>query len=144
MTAKEYLQQVRKLNLQIRNKKLELENLTYQMTGSRALSFTDKPPTVSKSTKSPQEKFIHRYLKYEQDIKSDIAKLLDLKKEVMQMIDRIGDSSCVDLLYRRYIHCQSWKQISAEMNYNHQYIFQLHSKALRLFDEVLTKSYFLM
>ncbi len=144
MTAKEYLMQIRKLNSQIKNKKLELENLTYQMTGSRALSFTDNPPTVSKSTKSPQEKFIYKYLKYEQEIKSDIAKLLDLKKEAMLLIDKIDDSSCVDLLYKRYIHCLHWKEIAYQMNYNSKYIFQLHSKALSLFDEVLTKSYLLM
>lgn len=136
MTAKEYLQQIRKLNLQIKNKKLELENLTYQMTGSRSLSFSDKPPTVSKSIKSPQEKFIYKYLKYEQEIKSDIAKLLDLKKEAMLIIDKIDDSNYVDLLYKRYIHCLHWKEIAYQMNFSMTHIFYLHRLALDKFDEL--------
>lgn len=136
MTAKEYLMQIRKLNSQIKNKKLELENLTYQMTGSRALSFTDKPPTVSKSIKSPQEKFIYKYLKYEQEIKSDIAKLLDLKKEAMLIIDKIDDSNYVDLLYKRYIHCLHWKEIAYQMNFSMTHIFYLHRLALDKFDEL--------
>lgn len=136
MTAKEYLQQIRKLNLQIKNKKLELENLTYQMTGSRSLSFSDKPPTVSKSIKSPQEKFIYKYLNYEREIKSDIAKLLDLKKEAMLIIDKIDDSNYVDLLYKRYIHCLHWKEIAYQMNFSMTHIFYLHRLALDKFDEL--------
>lgn len=136
MTAKEYLQQIRKLNSQIKNKKLELENLTYQMTGSRSLSFSDKPPTVSKSIKSPQEKFIYKYLNYEREIKSDIAKLLDLKKEAMLIIDKIDDSNYVDLLYKRYIHCLHWKEIAYQMNFSMTHIFYLHRLALDKFDEL--------
>lgn len=137
MTAKEYLMQIRKLDIQIRNKKKELEVIQNQMTGVKSISFDKKEPATSKSTLSPQEKYYPLYEKYEKSIKNDVDKLVHLKHEAMTLIDRIEDADCMDVLYRRYIHYQKWELIAVEMNFSYKWIHCIHQKALDLFDEIL-------
>ncbi len=138
MTAKEYLMQIRKLDIQIRNKKKELEVIQYQMTGVSSISYEKKEPTTSKSTLSPQEKYYPKYEKYSKSILADITKLIDLKKEAIKLIDSIDDGDCVNLLYKRYINCLHWKGISKEMNYSYSHLKRLHKKALNLLNEKMS------
>lgn len=137
MTAKEYLQQIRKLDIQIRNKQLELRRIELLMSGVKALDFEKKETAASKSSLSPQEKYYPLYEKYEKSIKNDVAKLVQLKHEAMTLIDRIEDADCMDVLYRRYIHYQKWELIAVEMNFSYKWIHCIHQKALDLFDEIL-------
>jgi len=137
MDAKEYLMQIRKLDIQIRNKKMELEAIRNRMTGVSSVSYEKKEPATSKSTLSPQEKYYPKYEKYSRSILADIAELVELKQQAMSLIDRIGDADCIDVLYRRYIHYQKWELIAVEMNFSYKWIHCIHQKALNLFDEIL-------
>ena len=135
MTAKEYLQQIRKLDIQIRNKKKELEVIQNQMTGVKSISFDKKEPATSKSTLSPQEKYYPKYEKYSKSILVDIAKLVELKQEAIKLIDSIDDAQCIDVLYKRYVSCLSWKEIAREMNFNYSHIFRIHDNAIEKLNE---------
>lgn len=140
MTAKEYLQQIRKLNSQIKNKKLELENLTYQMTGVKSISFDKKEPATSKSTLSPQEKYYPKYEKYSKSILVDIAKLVELKQEAIKLIDSIDDADCIDVLYKRYVLMKRWEVIAKEMNFSYPHIHRIHERALNLLNEKMIQN----
>lgn len=140
MTAKEYLQQIRKLNSQIKNKKLELENLTYQMTGVKSISFDKKEPATSKSTLSPQEKYYPKYEKYSKSILVDIAKLVELKQEAIKLIDSIDDADCIDVLYKRYVLMKRWEVIAKEMYFSYPHIHRIHERALNLLNEKMIQN----
>jgi DNA-directed RNA polymerase specialized sigma subunit len=135
MTAKEYLQQIRKLDIQIRNKKKELEVIQNQMTGVSSISYEKKEPTTSKSTLSPQEKYYPKYEKYSKSILADIAELVELKQKAIRLIDSIDDADCIDVLYKRYVSCLSWKEIAREMNFNYSHIFRIHDNAIEKLNE---------
>jgi hypothetical protein len=139
MTAKEYLMQIRKLDIQIRNKKKELEVIQNQMTGVKSISFDKKEPATSKSTLSPQEKYyplnMRKYRKV--NIKMILDKLVHLKHEAMTLIDRIEDADCMDVLVSKvYVTIRSGKLIAVEMNFSYKWIHCIHQKALDLFDEM--------
>lgn len=139
MNAKEFLMQISIMDAQIQNKKLELEAIEYQMSGCKAISYEPKEGVGSASTKSPQEKFINRYLEYEKEIQKDIDNLVAHKKEAMFYIDQIKDANCVDILYKRYFQRMKWEEIAVSKNYSYRGILKLHGKALQEFGKVFTK-----
>ena len=140
MTAKEYLQQIRKLDIQIRNKKKELEVIQNQMTGASSISYEKKEPTTSKSTLSPQEKHYPKYEKYSKSILADIAELVELKQKAIRLIDSIDDADCIDVLYKRYVLMKRWEVIATEMNFSYPHIQRIHERALNLLNEKMIQN----
>ena len=55
----------------------------------------------------------------------------------MNLIDKIEDADCVDVLYKRYFQFKKWEQIAVEKNYSYQGICKIHGKALQMMNEIL-------
>lgn len=138
MNAKEYLQRIRSLDKQIKNKKLEIEDIKNKMLGSVAISYEPKiGVSGAVNTKSPQEKYLCICIEYEEELAQDVDNLMLLKREAMRLIDQIDDADCIDLLYKRYFQFMKWEQIAVEKNYSYQGILKLHGRALQKFDRIL-------
>lgn len=132
MTAKEYLQQIRKLDLQIRNKKLEKEDIWNRMEGCSAISYEPKIGTSgTPSIKSPQEKYYPILDRYEKEIAVDIDRLIDVKREVMAVIDSLDDPDEINLLYMRYFQYLKWEEIAYKMNFSYMHVHRIHGSALQ-------------
>ena len=138
MNAKEYLQRIRSLDKQIKNKKLEIEDIRNKMRGSVAISYEPKiGVSGSVNTKSPQEKYLSICIEYEEELAQDIDNLMLLKREAMRLIDQIDDADCIDLLYKRYFQFMKWEEIAVEMKYAYRSIIRLHGKALHKMDKII-------
>lgn len=136
MNAKEYLQQIRKLDLQIHNKQLEKEEIWNRMQGCAAISYEPKigaPGTPN--TKSPQEKYFPILESYEKEIAEDIDRLIDVKREVMAVIDSLDDPDEINLLYMRYLQYLKWEEIALKMNFSYMHVHRIHGKALQSVEE---------
>lgn len=144
MTAKEYLQQIRKLDYQIRNKKLEKEAIWNSMKGCSAISYEPKEGgSGTLNTKSPQEKYYPLLERYEKEIEVDIQRLIELKKEVIGVIDQLDDADEVNLLYMRYVQLMKWEDIAKKMNYSYKWVHKIHANALRNVDNIIHKDGFM-
>lgn len=138
MNAKEYLQQIRKLDLQIHNKQLEKEEIWNRMQGCAAISYEPKigaPGTPN--TKSPQEKYFPILERYEKEIAEDIDRLIDVKREVMAVIDSLDDPDEINLLYMRYLQYLKWEEIAYKMNFSYKHVHRIHGNALQSIDRIL-------
>jgi len=140
MDAKEYLMQIRKLDIQIRNKKMELEAIRNRMTGVSSVSYEKKEPATSKSTLSPQEKYYPKYEKYSRSILADIAELVEMKKKAIRLIDSIDDADCIDVLYKRYVLMKKWELIAVEMGFSYPHIHRIHERALNMLNEKMIQN----
>ena len=69
-------------------------------------------------------------------INSDIDRLVDLKQEIMAVIDKL-DATYLQLIYLRYFEFRTWEQIACEMNYSCPWIWKLHGEALQKVSEIL-------
>lgn len=105
MEAREKLDEIRKLDVLIKVKQEYLVALEAQMTGLKAITLETKKSS-GKATKSPQERYIHKYLDYKEGIIRDIERLNEMKQATITLIDKIKDSECVQVLYQRYILCK--------------------------------------
>ena len=144
MTAKEYLQQIRKLDLQIQNKNLEKEAIWNSMKGCSAISYEPKIGTSgTPSLKSPQEKYYPILDRYEKEIAADIDRLIDVKREVMTVIDSLDNPDEITLLYKRYFQYLKWEEIAVEMKFDYRYVHRIHSRALNNVDNIIHRNGFI-
>lgn len=144
MTAKEYLQQVKKLDSQIKNKKLEKEAIWNSMKGCSAISYEPKIGTSGTiNNKSPQEKYYPLLERYEKEIEVDIERLVKLKKEIIDVIDQLENGDEVNLLYMRYIQFLKWDDIAKKMNLSYQHVHRIHARALENVDNIIHKDGFM-
>lgn len=129
MTAKEYLSQIRLMDMKINNKLKELEHLKEMSTTLAGFSFMERVQT-SKETGDTIGKTIAKIIDYQHEINKDIDALVDLKKEIIGSIEKLADSDYIELLYKRYVEFKKWEQIAVDMNYDIRWVYRLHGRAL--------------
>ena len=56
-----------------------------------------KKKSGSVNNKSPQEKLVHKYIAYKDELEKDINKLAKCKSQAMNLIDKIEDADCLDV-----------------------------------------------
>ncbi|WP_051171813.1 hypothetical protein [Sporomusa ovata] len=61
----------------------------------------------------------------------DIDKLVDLKREIITVIQSVKEPEYQLLLELRYLRYESWEDIAEKMNYSWRNIHYLHAKALK-------------
>ena len=134
MTAKEYLQQIRKFDIMIDYKQKQLEELRELCMSITSPMNPDKVQ-LSKNGDNIGET-VAKIVDLQNTINKDIDKLVDLKYEAMSVIDKL-DATYMQLLYLRYFEFKTWEQIACEMNYSCQWIWRLHGNALQKVSEIL-------
>ena len=133
--AKTYLNQARLLDQRI-NAKLEriarLRSLTEKITVTLS-------PVAGAGSPNPTalEDQIIRLMEAEEDLNADIDRLVDLKKEIDEVLKMIDDPDCRLVLDRRYLCGDSWNEIADLMNFQRRTLFKIHDRALLLVDEIL-------
>ena len=134
MNAKEYLSQAFRLDQRI-NSKLEqvskLRNLSMKASGLRLAE------RISGTKEhSLMESALVKMIDLEYEINADIDRLVDLKREMATLIERVNDPSQRLLLEMRYLCGNTWEDIAQKMGYDLRWVYRLHGKALQEFEMV--------
>ena len=128
MRAKEYLQQVHKMDRQIDSKIEMLTELNALATKCTAI-LTGMPYNPSGS-KSQMADTIDKIVDLQDEINADICRMVEVKAEVIRVIGCVQDVNCRILLEKRYLSYKTWERIAADMNFGLRYVHILHKKAL--------------
>lgn len=67
-------------------------------------------------------------------LKRSLSERMQLRSEINQKIEEMGDETEKLVLRLRYIHCKTWEQVAVEMGYSWKQIHRLHGKALENFN----------
>ena len=67
----------------------------------------------------------------QEEINRDIDKLVELKREIMEVIRAVPNAEYQTVLEKRYLCFSAWEQIAVDMNYSIQHIHRMHSAALK-------------
>ena len=129
MDAKVFLSQVKKLDLQIKNKLIEKQQwkdialgITANMDGERV---------QSSGGKSKMADAIEKCVDMETEIDSLVDKLIDTKKEVIQTIEQLENPYDYDLLHKKYIQFMTFEQIAEYYGREYTTITTAHGRALK-------------
>lgn len=129
----EYLSQAFRLDQKIQSK---LEQVTrLRVLAIKASASIPGEPVSGLSEPSPMENAIVKMIDLEHEINADIDGLIDLKREIMGVINSVKQPEYQLLLELRYLSFLTWEVIAEKMNYSYRQIHRLHGKALQSLEE---------
>lgn len=135
MTAKQYLGQIRSLDIKIRQRKREIEDLKLSATCTGSISAQGEKVQTSASG----DKLLNavaRYVDLEAEIQGMIKDMQKRRHKIISEIQSLEDSRYVEILYKRYVEFKSFDLIAVEMKYEYKWTCKLHGKALLAFEKV--------
>lgn len=135
MTAKDYLKDIRKLDLEIQTLQEQISLLRKNAEGLRAMELSDMP-------KGGRGKDLSDYVAEIADLQmvcvQHVSELIMKKQEAIERIMSIDGSELRNVLLLRYIQCKEWDEIADKLQYNLRTIFRLHGEALKEFGDVVS------
>ena len=138
LDAKEFLNQVKKLDLQIKNKLIEKQQwkdialgITSNMDGERV---------QSSGKKSKMAEAIDRCVDMEADIDRLVDKLIDTKKEVIEVIEQLDSPTQYDVLHMIYIQGKSLQEVADSYGMSYDWAATTHGRALKNVRIIMAKN----
>lgn len=135
MKAKEYLQQLQRLDTVINQKIKEVHDLRLQAQSTGGIDYSKERVQTSPSGDAPFVKPICRIIDLEAEINAEIDKFVDEKYKIINQIQGLKNSDYIALLFKRYVEYKSLERICVEMNFSYDYIKHLHGYALKDFED---------
>ena len=129
MKAKEYLQQLQRLDTVINQKIKEVHDLRLQAQSTGGIDYSKERVQSSPSGDAPFVKPICRIIDLEAEINAEIDRFVDEKHKIINQIQGLKNSDYISLLFKRL------EQICVEMNFSYDYIKHLHGYALKDFED---------
>lgn len=115
------------LKLELRCKKMVLEELKESLDGLKAINFQEKLQGGSVSSDDNLINKLHRI----EELEKEIAHLYDLQFEIENIIANIKNNKEKVVLYYRYITDMTWENIAEETNYSISQVRRIHSTAIK-------------
>ena len=135
MTAKEYLSQAYRLDKRIDSKLEQLSDLRDTTTKATAV-MNDTPVSHTRNVHSLQDT-IAKIVDMEHELDRDIDALVDLKRDMTQLIKAVQNPQYQLILEMRYLTYKSWREIAEALELDDRYVYKLHGLALREFEKFL-------
>jgi DNA-directed RNA polymerase specialized sigma24 family protein len=132
MNAKRFLSRAYHIDQKIERRTEEaarlrsrLEKATAQLTGMPRGGNSDWTDTEVK------------VLELEEQIKAEIERLCQVKREIREAIDQVEDKRYRELLEMRYLSGFTFEQIAVAMHYDWRHVMRLHGEALAAVQHVI-------
>lgn len=77
------------------------------------------------------ESVIAKIVDLENDINDDIDQLVDLKRDIGEIIATVDVPAQKIVLELRYLCFKKWEQIAVEMSFSMQRVYQIHEQAIK-------------
>lgn len=131
--AKEYLQQIRRLDRLIEHRIKERDSLR-TFDGVSGISYDGDPVQTSPDGSAPFERTVEKLIALEAQLDNLIDEFVETRNRIIGEIHGLPNTNHVDLLYKRYVEYKTLEVIAVEMNYSYERIRHLHGYALRAFE----------
>ena len=135
MTAKEYMEQARYLDMQI-NSKIEQVRSLNELATRVTTVYSDMPHSPNRNT-SRMEETIAKIIDLESEIDRDIDALVDLKREIMRVVTSIESAEYRTILEMRYLQFKKWEQIALQMSTDLRWVYRMHGRALNEVQKII-------
>lgn len=140
MRAKEYLQQLQRLDTLINQRIKELYNLRVMLTNIGSFDYSKDRVQTSSSGDAPFVKTIGKIVELEEEINREIDNFIDEKHKIINQIQSLKNSKYIDILYKHYVEMKHLEIIAVDMNFSYNYIKHLHGCALKDFENKVLNS----
>lgn len=135
MNAKAFLKRLKRLDMMISNKLIEREQWQSLAIGTSAPVGGDK--VQSSSNPQKMESAIARYLDIDKEIDQAIDELVDAKKEVINVIEQIGDDTEYDVLHMIYVQYLTFDDVADKYGKSYSWAKTVNGRALRNVQDII-------
>lgn len=133
MTAKEYLEYVRRLEVRLRMKEERIAQLQHDICSLQALDYA-KDKITGGSPIDVSDK-IARLDELIRDTNREWAELIEMREQAKTLIAKLESATQQEVLTKRYIQNKRWEQIAVELNITWRHTFRIHHAALEEFSQ---------
>lgn len=135
MTAKEYLSRAYRIDQRINTKLMRISELR-ALAQKCTVAYGGERVSRTRNVASLEDS-VMKIMEAEKELDAQIDLLVDTKKEIESVIERVPDADCRLLLEMRYLAMKCWIDVAAEMNVCRAYVHRLHEKALGMVETIL-------
>lgn len=122
MTGKEYLMQIRNIQVKVNIIRNEIEvikaKLGYQSPGFDSIGSHPKNSYVEDKT----TRLVLRLSEKQKELEEELIKLEEKKTEIKAVLFQLENPLEIEVLYRRYFLCEKWDDIALFAHYSVSYI----------------------
>lgn len=136
MKAKEYLQQVSKLDKLINNKLIEIEQWKAIATGTTAHS--DGERVQASGSQQKMADAVCKYVAIEEEINKYIDELIEARQEVIRTIEQLPAIE-YDLLHKVYIQGEGLGDITEIYDKTYSWVTTTHGNALKHVQNIINR-----
>lgn len=148
MTAKRYLEQVRRIRQEITHLNEQIETIRTDMSSYHPIQLDDSGASHLNYRTDRMPDKIAKVMELERDLEERKAVLILREAEIRRMVSLIEDPREKEVLTLRYltIHPRrplnpiGWEQIGFRMGYSAEGVRHVHDRALRSFEGILKKT----
>ena len=141
LTAREYLEQLQELDININQDIERLESMKNNACGTGAIDYSKE--RVQTSPQNAQENRICKYVDLDAEINREIDEFVDIKHRVTKEIQELNVDYYIKILFKVYVQYKTVKDAANEIGLSYQYVRDLHKKALKAFEELHTDLHYL-
>lgn len=141
MNVKQYLNQIRLLDMKINQRIEEKDSLLAKATSTGSAGNMDPNKVQSSADLHQTENLIVKYTDLEQEITQMIDRFITLKHDIIGEIQQLEDVKQMDCLYQKYVNYNSLEKIAENMNISVDYAFRVHRDALNEFRKVIDRKH---
>lgn len=134
LTAREYLEQLQELDININQDIERLESMKNNACGTGAIDYSKDRVQTSPSGDALCRQ-VTNYVSFNKHINQEIDKFSDAKNLIIQQIRGLHNKYFNQILFKVYVQYKTVKQASREMKKSYNYTVELHNKALAAFEE---------
>ena len=126
----------------IKRQKEEVESRTFrlqvvQSMASRVTSALSQAPVSHSCNPSVMDDSVARIMEAEGELADAFADLLDITKEVSDLLRCIQDSDCRRVMELHYVSLSPLSEIAYDMKCSRRWVTELHTKGLRIVQRLL-------
>ena len=134
MKAKEFLQQVKKLDRLIENKLAELQQWKAMATCTTQQLTADKVQTSGNPQKMADA--VCKIIEIEAEIDRYVDSLVDTKREVINTLERLNPTE-YDLLHKVYVQYFTFDEVAEKKGKSYSWVTTVHGRALKNIQSML-------
>ena len=135
MLAKDFLNQAFLIDQRIRSKSEQIRTLN-EIATSCSATLTGMPRNPNRGG-SRMADAVCKMIDLENEIARDMDRLIEVKREIVTVINAVDDVVLRTLLEKRYLCGATWEEISVDLCFNRRWTFRLHDKALEAIQKIL-------
>lgn len=142
LTAREYLDQLQDIDINIEQEKDKLKTMRIDATGSKGIDYTKDRVMISPSDRLCGD--VCDIITVDKKVTEKINRFLDAKEQIIDQIRGLHNPIYNQILYKVYVEYKSLKRASFEMHRSYAFVRDKHKDALQAFEETYPELYWLV